>query len=67
MDFPFSKPLEQYTNDELISLFAILKQKLDAILSEGKKREILYFLTANDQLELLRNIFGSEVDFVKEV
>lgn len=58
MDFPFSKPLDQYTNDELISLFVLLKQKLDAILSEGRKREMLYFLRDHEQINLINEIFN---------
>ena len=58
MDFPFSKQLDEYTNDELISLFVLLKQKLDAILAEGRKREMLYFLKEHEQMNLVREIFG---------
>ena len=57
MDFPFSKPLGQYTNDELIDLFVLLKQKLDAILAEGRKREMLYFLTEREQQSLVKDVF----------
>ena len=58
MDFPFSKPLDEYTNDELIDLFVLLYQKLDAILSEGRKREMLYFLKEHEQLNLIKEIFN---------
>ncbi len=61
MDFPFSKPLDQYTNDELIDLFVLLYQKLDAILSEGRKREILYFLKEHEQIDLIKEIFNQGV------
>lgn len=57
MDFPFSKQLDEYTNDELISLFVLLKQKLDAILAEGRKREMLYFLTEREQQSLVKDVF----------
>ena len=60
MDFPFSKPLGQYTNDELIDLFVLLKQKLDTILSEGMKREMLYFLKKHEQIDLINEIFNKE-------
>ena len=60
MHFPFNKPLEDYTNDELIALFAALNQKLQVILAEGRKREILYFLKEQEQLNLLNEIFNRE-------
>ena len=60
MDFPFSKPLETYSNEELISLFDLLKQKLDAVLSQGKKREILYFLNEHEQMDLINEIFSKK-------
>ncbi len=58
MDFPFSKPLDQYANDELIDLFVLLYQKLDAILAEGSKREMLYFLKKHEQIDLIHEIFN---------
>jgi hypothetical protein len=57
MDFPFSKPLSEYTNDELISLFAALNSKIQAILSEGRSREMLYFLRNHEQIDLINEIF----------
>ena len=58
MDFPFNKPLDQYTNDELIDLFVLLKQKLNAIMAEGRKREMLYFLTDEEQQVLVEDVFS---------
>ncbi|MBI2327386.1 hypothetical protein HYU92_03610 [Candidatus Curtissbacteria bacterium] len=58
MNFAFSKPLDKYTNDDLISLFTVLKQKLDAILTEGRKREMLYFLKEHEQIDLINAIFN---------
>lgn len=60
MSFPFSKPLEDYTNDELISLFVLLYQKLSAILSEGRKRQVFYFLREHEQMDLINEIFNKE-------
>lgn len=53
-----SKSLDQYTNDELIGLFVLLKQKLDAIMTEGGKREMLYFLTEQEQQSLVKDVFN---------
>lgn len=36
----------------------LLKQKLDAILSEGRKREMLYFLTDEEQQALVEDVFS---------
>ena len=60
MDFPFNKPLEQYTNDELIDLFVLLYQKLYTVNIEGKKREMLYFLKEHEQMDLINEIFNKE-------
>ena len=60
MHFPFNKPLEDYTNDELITLFAALNQKLQVILAEGRKREMIYFLKEQEQLDLINEIFNRE-------
>ena len=57
MDFPSNKPLEQYTNDELIDLFVLLYQKLYTVTIEGKKREMLYFLTEREQQSLVKDVF----------
>ncbi len=58
MDFPFSKQLDAYSNDELISLFVLLKQKLDAIIGEGRNRKMVYFLREHEQMDLINEIFN---------
>lgn len=65
------EPVSSLTNDELIEIYKAAQNKADNSLlnlsqSEGRKRQILYFLSEDEQLQLCKSIFGEECKWADE-
>ena len=76
-----SRSIKDCTNDELLTLYERVKDKLNVleeandignytkylrfiefIEDEGRRREMLYFLSDNEQFNLVKDVFGPKIE-----